>query len=123
MPKTTIVIYQEIDGHVPLREWLIALDRKVQNKCFVAIEALAERGYELRRPVADYLRDGIYELRVRYGHVNYRVLYGFCGANAVLLSHGCTKEAAVPPREIERAIVNLRSYRSKPETHTYFGEL
>jgi hypothetical protein len=123
MPKTTVVIYQETDGRVPLREWLVEQDKKVQDKCVVAIEILADRGYELRRPVADYLRDGVYELRVRYGHMNYRILYGFCGANVVLLSHGCTKEAAVPAREIERAIMNLKSYKGKPVAHTYFGEL
>jgi hypothetical protein len=32
---------------------------------------------ELRRPEADYLQDGIYELRVGFQHVNYRMLYFF----------------------------------------------
>jgi hypothetical protein len=33
----------------------------------------------LRRPHADYLEDGIYELRWRNGTVQYRILYFFHG--------------------------------------------
>ena len=53
---------------------------------------------------ADFLRDGIYELRVKHGRVNYRILYFFSGRNVVVVSHGLTKEKAVPVREIEKAI-------------------
>jgi hypothetical protein len=38
------------------------------------IERLEEAGSELRRPTTDVLRDGIYELRAKRGHVNYRLL-------------------------------------------------
>jgi hypothetical protein len=76
MPKTTIVIYQHTSGTVPLLKWLDVQDRKVKDKCIAAMGVLGERGYELRRPTVDYLRDGIYELRVRSGHVHNRILYG-----------------------------------------------
>ena len=123
MPRTEIRIYQEIDGTVPLLEWLDNLDEKVQDKCIAKIERLAEFGYELRRPDCDMLQNGIYELRARHQNVNYKILYGFCGRNIVLLSHGCTKEAKVPEREIEKAKENLRSFIKNPKAHTYFGEL
>jgi putative component of toxin-antitoxin plasmid stabilization module len=64
------------------------------------------------------LRDGIYELRTRYGSVNYRILYGYAGQNIVLLSHGCTKEREVPKAEIERAIKNIKNYKQNPKAHT-----
>jgi hypothetical protein len=38
---------------------------------------LRELGYDLRRPEADLLRDGAYELRVRLNRVQYRILYSF----------------------------------------------
>ena len=38
------------------------------------------------------------------GTVNYRILYFFCGSNAVCLSHGFTKEGEIPDKEINRAI-------------------
>lgn len=118
MPKTKVIIYRESDGTVPLRDWLKQQPVKAQEKCLAAMKTLADFGNELRRPLSDYLRDGIYELRTRSGTVNYRLLYGFAGQNIVLLSHGCTKEKEVPKREIERAIKNLAQYRKNPAKHT-----
>lgn len=51
---------------MPVLDWLDALPDKVKAKCLVRIERLKEQRHELRRPEADYLRDGIYELRVGY---------------------------------------------------------
>ncbi|MCH8045898.1 MAG: type II toxin-antitoxin system RelE/ParE family toxin [Planctomycetes bacterium] len=77
MPPTQVVFYQDDDGSVPAIDWLLALPAKVQDKLFVRIERLQSMGYELRRPEADFLRDGIYELRVRHKRMNYRLLYFF----------------------------------------------
>lgn len=66
-----------------------------------SIERLQNLGHELRRPEADYLRDGIYELRVGLRGMNYRMLYFFHGRTAAVLGHGLVKEREVPPREIE----------------------
>jgi len=77
MPQTELLLYQEEDGAVPLLEWLDGLTQKARDKCLVKLERLAELGHELRRPEVDFLRDGIYELRVGLNHVNYRMLYFF----------------------------------------------
>jgi hypothetical protein len=69
-----------------------------------SVGTAAREGHELRRPEADFLRDGIYELRVSLRGVHHRILYFFYGAAAAVVSHGLTKEDAVPPREIERAV-------------------
>ena len=79
-------------------------------------------GHELRRPEADYLRDGVYELRARLGRVNYRILYFFHGANVAVLAHAITKEADVPAVDINRAIERRRRYEQNPERHTYEEE-
>jgi putative component of toxin-antitoxin plasmid stabilization module len=76
-------------------------------------------GHELRRPEADFLRDGIYELRVGFGGVNYRMLYFFHGQTAAVVSHGCTKERVVPAREIELASQRKAKFDKAPERHTY----
>ena len=122
MPKTEIRIYRELDGTVPLFDWLDSLSDKVQDKCVAKIERLAEFGYELRRPDCDMLHGGIYELRTRHQNINYRILYGFCGRNVVLFSHGCTKETRVPVAEIEKAKMNLRNYQRDPKAHTCLKE-
>jgi hypothetical protein len=86
------------------------------------LAVLAEQGHEMGRPYAALLRDGIYELRVHYGHVNYRMLYFFVDdpyPSAVVVSHGLTKEARVPPGEIEAAIKRRELVRLDWEAHTY----
>ena len=83
------------------------------------LERLAALGYELRRPAADFLRDGIYELRVKRGHVQYRLLYFFHGRNVAVVAHAITKEDKVPPLEIERALRRKILFESNPTVHTY----
>lgn len=59
MPKIAVVFYQEVAGTVPVLDWLDRLPAKAQDKRRVRIERLRDLGHELRRPEADYLRDGI----------------------------------------------------------------
>jgi phage-related protein len=76
MPRIEVVFYRD-DGSVPVLEWLDGLPSKARLKCLVRLERLRELGHELRRPEADFLRDGVYELRIGLNHVQYRLLYGF----------------------------------------------
>jgi hypothetical protein len=119
MPKTKVVFYKEDDGSVPILEWIDSLQERALDKCRVRIERLEEMGHELRRPEADLLRDGIYELRVGLQHVNYRMLYFFHGRTAAVISHGLVKEAAVSPKEIERALERKRKFEANPKAHTH----
>lgn len=73
-------------------------------------------------PEADYLRDKIYELRTKHGRVNLRMLYFFHGKQAVVVSHGLTKEDEVPPREIDLAVERKARFEKAPEKHTFRGE-
>jgi len=118
MPLTTVVFFTEEDGSCPLLLWLDQLPARVQDKCIVRVERLAEMGYELRRPEADFLRDGVYELRVSFQSVNYRMLY-FFHRQTVVISHGLTKEKEVPDREIELAIRHRELFEKDPAKYTY----
>lgn len=121
MPQTTVVFYRDDDGTVPVRDWLDGLrrrDRAAAESCVKRITHLAALGHELRRPAADYLRDGIYELRMRVARVNYRILYFFHGTVAAVLAHGLTKEGEVPDADIERAIRRKARFQADPKTHT-----
>lgn len=91
MPKTLVYFYLEIDGTAPAFVWLDEVSNNPRDKLAYRIRRLEEAGHELRRPEADLLRDGIYELRVRSQRVNYRLLYFFHKHEAVI-AHGCTKE-------------------------------
>jgi len=121
VPRTTVLFYREASGEVPVLSWLRELRRKdLQGyaKCAARVRLLAELGHELRRPIADTLRDGIYELRARSGRVNYRLLYFFHGKNVAILAHALTKEAEVPDIDIDRAIARRKAFENDPETHT-----
>ncbi len=122
MPETEIIYYCDKDGTAPVLEWLTSLadkNRKAAEKCLIRIETLRQMGHELRRPIADYLRDGIHELRTRQGNVNYRVLYFFHGKNVAILAHGLVKEKEVPDVDIERAVERKRRFEEAPAKHTY----
>lgn len=119
MPRTEVVFYREEDGVAPLLKWLDGLPAKVQLKCVARIERLKEEGHALRRPEADFLRDKIYELRVGFQGINYRMLYFFHGNIAAVISHGIVKEDKVPPKEIEKAIERMRRFERNPAAHTY----
>jgi len=126
VPQTDVFFYQDAPGDVPVLDWLVALDgrdRRAGMKCQAAIERLQAMGHELRRPHADMLRDGVYELRVRVGHANYRILYFFHGRGVALLAHALAKEQAVPPADMDRAIERKRRYEADPDAHRYEGKL
>jgi phage-related protein len=125
MPRTDSVFYQETEGDVPVLDWLKQLrrsDRQAYAKCIAAIEHLAEFGHELRRPLADFLRDGIHELRVRKGRVNYRLLYFFHERYLAVLVHAITKEDQVPDADIDRAVRRRKAFALNPVAHTYAEE-
>ncbi len=126
MPKTRVLFYREAPADVPVLAWLLDLrkeDRRAYAKCVARIRRLEQDGHELRRPEADYLRDGIYELRVRRGRVNYRLLYFFHGQNVAILGHALTKEDAIPRPEIDRVIRRREKFLRAPKAHSHEAEL
>src|SRR6478609_3331462 len=104
MPVTAVIFSAE-RGTSPFLAWLDAPQEKVQEPVFDAVARREELGHELRRPEAENLRDDIYELRVKKGHVNYRPLYFFddvkdpktgrISRRRAVIVHGCTKEGKV----------------------------
>jgi phage-related protein len=119
MPFVEVIFYAD-NGVAPALKWLDELPVKVRDKFIVRIERLAECGNELRRPEADLLRDGIYELRVRHMRINYRLLYFFEKRKAVL-SDGLIKEGEVPAASIDRAVRRKKAFKMNPQKHTYVG--
>lgn len=126
MPITSILFYQEKKGDAPVVKWLSELKSKNSQgfaNCVGRIRQLESMGHELRRPSADYLRDGIYELRAKHRNIQYRILYFFNGKNIAVLNHSIIKKSsAVPKKEIELAIKRKEKFEQNPEQHTYQGE-
>ena len=125
MPKTQVIFFKDKDGKAPVVDWLSDLKKtnaKAWANCRVKIEMLEASGHELRRPAADLLRDGIYELRAKQDHVQYRMLYFFYGRNVAILAHSLTKEDEVPDIDIERALKRKKCFAMNSKEHTYESE-
>ena len=121
MPVTEVRLFRTAQGRAPVQEWLDRLPERAQDKCLAKLELLERWGHELRRPHAEYLGEGVYELRARCGNVQYRMLYFFHG-NAVIVSHGFSKkERRVPRGEIDLAVQRKEQYRKDPGAHTHMG--
>ena len=121
MPPTQVFFFQD-ERDIPVRNWLQELrrtDKRVYAKCVARIRLLAQLGHELRRPLADYLEKDIYELRIRRGRGNYRILYFFHGQNIAILAHGLVKEDVIPQADLTRAIKRKEAFLKDPEKHTY----
>jgi hypothetical protein len=116
------IVFFSDQNKCPVLDWLDTLPKKVQAKAHVRIERLAEMGHELRRPEADLLREGIYELRWRFQSVNYRILYFFHGRTTAILSNGLTKEGQVPFNEIDISIERKRKFETNPDRYTFREE-
>jgi phage-related protein len=126
MPETRVIFYQDEGGEAPVLNWLDKLEKQDSKgliNCLDRIQKLASMGHELRRPLADFLRDGIYELRASNRRVQYRILYFFHGRNVAIVAHAIIKEgSAVPDIEINRAIERQQLFIADPETHIYVEE-
>lgn len=83
MGAKRILYYADRRGRDPVWEELQALPPQEREKVEAYIFLLRESGEELRRPVADYVGDKLYELRPG----PYRVLYFFFLKENVVLLH------------------------------------
>jgi phage-related protein len=121
MPPTEVQAFRDQNGEIPVQEWLDDIEQrepKAYQKCLARILELSSKGYEMRRPQADLLRQGIYELRATFSGTHYRMLYFFFGKSCIAVSHGITKEDRVPPKEIDLAIARMKLVKADPLKYT-----
>ena len=110
-----VILYEDANG-CPINDFLYSLPKDEKEKIINAIEYLKEVGIGLRRPQGDYLRDGIYELRVALSGDKTRTLYFFCYETNIVLTHTFIKQTKkVPDKEIERAIKYREKYLQQNE--------
>lgn len=66
-----VYYFVDKDGAKPVKEFINSLTDKEQAKVYAYITELKKQGNNLRRPMADYLEDGIYELRPKDNRIFY----------------------------------------------------
>ena len=107
-----VVYYPDTRGHTPALEFLLGLDHTEQQKAFAYLTYLEERGEALRRPIADYLGEKLYELRPK----QIRILYAFVGKHYAVILHAFRKKTdAVPPKERQLAQMRLSDFVRRHE--------
>jgi phage-related protein len=85
---SSIYYFVEKDGTVPVKIFIKSLPVKERAKVFAYLMELKNQGHNLRRPMADYLKDGIYELRPK----DNRILYFFFVKDTAVLVHALRKK-------------------------------
>ena len=84
-------------GNSPVREFIDELPLDEQAKVFAYINELKKQGHNLRRPLADYVKDGIYELRPKAN----RLFYFFFLKENVVFVHAIKKKTnGIPEKDI-----------------------
>lgn len=115
---TDVLFYQELDGRCPVLEFLSEQPPLVRAHALDRVKLLEEHGHNLRRPHADFLEEGIYELRWRVGRVQHRILYAFHGEGVAVLLHALTKEGKIPNADLTRAVTRQARFEANPRRHT-----
>ncbi len=123
MPTTHVVFYQEETGEVPALAWIMALPARGPIKCLARLRRLQHRGPALRRPEADYLGEGLYELRIGLQGRNYRLLYFFHARTRAVAVHRVVKERRILPADMEWALDRKARFELHPDRHTYTEEI
>jgi len=112
MARKQAVYYPDARGQTPVLQFLLGLDQTDQQKAFAYISYLEEQGEALRRPIADYLGDKLYELRPK----QLRILYAFVGKQYAVILHAFRKKTdAVPPKEKQLARARLVDFVQRYE--------
>lgn len=99
-----LIVYEKINGEVPVEEFLDSIDSKMRAKIYGLMEILQEKGNMLREPYSKHLDDGIYELRCKIGSNITRVLYFFYYDGKIVMTNGFVKKTQkTPKKEIKLA--------------------
>lgn len=100
-----IVFYEKENGEIPVKDFLDNLDIKMRKKALGQIVILESYGRTLREPYSKYIKDGIFELRIKFSSDITRIFYFFYVEDRAILTNGFIKKTQkTPTSEIEKAL-------------------
>jgi phage-related protein len=100
-------VYYFVDerGGKPIKEFIRALPKNERAKILAYVIELKRQGNNLRRPMADYLGNGIYELRPK----DNRIFYFFYLRDNAILVHAIKKYTKrIASRDLQLCIKRKR---------------
>ncbi|MCX5784404.1 MAG: type II toxin-antitoxin system RelE/ParE family toxin [Elusimicrobia bacterium] len=106
-----IFYFSDERGRCPVMEFIHSLPPDEQAKVYSYIRELRIQGHNLRRPMADYVTQGLYELRPKAN----RIFYFFYLKESAVFVHAIRKKTdKLPERDIRLALkrkANMQSFR------------
>lgn len=108
------VEFYECNGNVPVKDFILEQDNKMQAKIFHNLELLELNGNMLREPYSKHLEDGIFELRTKVSSDITRILYFFVIGQKIILTNGFVKKTQKTPKnEIDLAKRRRNEYLNR----------
>ena len=99
-----IEYYETRKGKCPVQEFIDNLDLRSKAKIARAIDLLEQFGIELGMPYAKHIEGELWELRIRVGTNQYRIIYFLFIGKAFILLHGFVKKSGrIPERDLKIA--------------------
>ena len=109
-----IIYYETKDKECPVYEFIENRKERTQAKILSWLEQLEQEGPNLPRPYADFLIDGIHELRIKCKGEQTRILYFFCYREFIVLTHGFIKNIdKVLKAELKKAIKYRKDFLNR----------
>jgi hypothetical protein len=102
--KWKVIYYETEKCECYVQDFISSKSINNRVKIYALISFLEEKGPNLPRPYADFLIDGIHELRIKLSGNQIRILYFFCYKKYIILTHHFLKTTdKVPITEINKA--------------------
>jgi phage-related protein len=99
-----IVFYRKENGRSPIEDFISKLNVHEKIEIAAHLDALRQLGSKARRPLVDFLEDGIYELRIRIVKKQIRVLYFFFQRDRIVVTDAFIKKSTKSySKEIKKA--------------------
>ncbi len=106
--------YKTSSGKMPVYEFLNNLPVKMRAKAFRGIELLEELGPQIKKPYSKQVKDGIYELRIRFGSDTSRIFYFFYTGRKIILTNGFIKKTKkMTTNEFDKALRYKADYERR----------
>jgi phage-related protein len=107
--------FAELNGKVPMIEFLDGLSVRERAKVFATMEKLVElksNAIPPKEKLSKHLEDGIFELRMSFETRIARTFYFYESERQIIFTHGLVKkQQKTPKREIARAKAIRHSWR------------
>lgn len=117
-----IFFYETEDGKCPVEEFLHTMEPKMLAKALRIIDLLEHNGSRLREPYSKFLRNGIFELRIKQGTNITRLLYFFMIEKKIIITNGFWKKTQKTPKEeIRLAEKYMEEYKRRHRENEVSG--